>query len=65
MLVIEKHPDKPGGITSEFQMLRDAYNKIGEIIQNTAQNDVNDVEETLARKLFKETNLEKINAGGL
>ena len=38
-LAIEKHPDKPGGVKAEFQQLKDAYDKIGMLIQETEQKD--------------------------
>ena len=60
-LSMKKHPDKPGGSNEAFQELIDAYEQIGKHIQNMAQDDLNDLEETFARKLFKETNFEKIN----
>ena len=60
-LSIEKHPDKPGGTKEAFQELKDAYDRVGKIIHETEQDDLNDGEEAVARKLFRETNLEKIN----
>ena len=60
-LAILKHPDKPGGVNADFQQLKDAYDKIGKVIQETKQDDLEDTEETVARKLFRETNFEKIN----
>ena len=60
-LAILKHPDKPGGVKADFQKLKDAYDRIGKLIEETEQDDLNDTEETVARKLFRETNFEKIN----
>ena len=61
MLSRKKHPDKPGGSKQAFQELLDAYERIGKLIQDKSQEDVDDEEETLARNLFKETNFERIN----
>ena len=60
-LSLEKHPDKAGGNKSDFQELLNAYEVIAKVIQDTQQEDPNDDEETVARNLFKETNIEKIN----
>ena len=39
-----KHPDKPGGRKEDFQKLKAAYERLGEIIENTPQEDLNDKE---------------------
>ena len=60
-LSLVKHPDKAGGNKSDFQELSNAYEVLAKAIQETRQEDLNDDEETIARNLFKETNIEKIN----
>ena len=58
---LTKHPDKPGGTKEDFQILKAAYEKLGDIIGNTPQQDLDDKEETDARETFKRYNFAKEN----
>ena len=60
-LSLVRHPDKPGGTKEGFQELNAAYEKLGEIIQNIPQADLDDKEETCARETFKRYNFAKEN----
>ena len=60
-----KHPDKPGGVTEEFQELRAAYEKLGDIITSSPQEDPKDDEETNAREIFKRYNFAKENTDSI
>ena len=58
-MALRKHPDKPGGSTEDFQILQEAFIRIGSFLQ--AQQDKSDsitaeddYEEDIAKKLFKE-----------
>ena len=58
---LKKHPDKPGGSTQEFQQLQEAFRKAGQYLENAKlqkniveKEEEEDVEESAARKLFKE-----------
>ena len=58
-MALKKHPDKPGGSTEEFQILQEAFIRIGSFLQ--AQQDKadsiaaeDDYEEDIAKRLFKE-----------
>ena len=58
-MALKKHPDKPGGSTEDFQILQEAFIRIGSFLQ--AQQDKSDsiaaeddYEEDIAKKLFKE-----------
>ena len=61
---LKKHPDKPGGSTQEFQQLQEAFRKAGQYLENAKlqkniveKEEEEDVEESAARKLFKEFHL--------
>ena len=56
-----KHPDKPGGTKEGFQELNAAYERLGVIIENTPQEDLDDKEETNARETFKRYNFAEEN----
>ena len=58
-MALRKHPDKPGGSTEDFQILQEAFIRIGSFLQ--AQQDKSDsltadddYEEDIAKQLFKE-----------
>jgi DnaJ-class molecular chaperone len=56
---LKKHPDKPGGSTQEFQKLQEAFRKAGQYLEEVKtkkalEPEEEDVEESAARKLFKE-----------
>ena len=58
-MALKKHPDKPGGSTEEFQILQEAFIRIGSFLQaQQAKSDSigaeDDYEEDIAKKLFKE-----------
>ena len=60
-----KHPDKPGGVKEEFQELKAAYEKLGDIITASPQEDRKDEEETNAREIFKRYNFSKENTDSI
>ena len=55
---LKTHPDKPGGNTENFQRLQDAFRRAGSYLENFTYIDEpeeeDDVEEDVAKKLFKE-----------
>ena len=58
-MALKKHPDKPGGSTHEFQILQDAFLRIGTFLQSRQEETESigpeeDYEEDIAKKLFKE-----------
>ena len=58
-MALKKHPDKPGGSTHEFQILQDAFIRIGSFLQSRQEQTdsiatEDDYEEDIAKKLFKE-----------
>ena len=57
------HPDK-GGNKEEFQKVQDAYEKVGEMINDSTKYDQkdDDEEEAFARKVFEEFNSKKENS---
>ena len=59
-LSLIRHSDK-GGTDEDFMELLNAYNSIGKMIEKSKNQDKDDIEEDEARKIFKESNFEKIN----
>ena len=53
------HPDKPGGSKEEFQVLLDAFNLVGEAIENV-DCDQDDQEEVAAREMFRQFKVNSI-----
>ena len=59
-MALRKHPDKPGGSTEDFQILQEAFIRIGSFLQaqqdksDSITADDEDYEEDIAKKLFKE-----------
>ena len=60
-LSLVRHPDKENGSDEAFQILLNAYIDIGKLIENSKNCDIDDKEENVARKEFKENNFEKVN----
>ena len=55
---LKMHPDKPGGSTEQFQILQEAFLKIGTHIENQSKKyrrreEDEDVEENMAKNIFK------------
>ena len=58
-MALKKHPDKPGGSTEDFQILQEAFIRIGSFLQAQQEKSdsisaEDDYEEDIAKKLFKE-----------
>ena len=62
-MALKKHPDKPGGSTEEFQVLQEAFLKIGSHIESQQNENVNnsskdsnseDFEESVAKNIFRD-----------
>ena len=56
-MALKTHPDKPGGTKENFQKLQDAFRKAGMFLENFQycdQTEEEDLEEDVAKKLFKE-----------
>ena len=59
-MALRKHPDKPGGSTEDFQILQEAFIRIGSFLQaqqdksDSITADDEDYEEDIAQQLFKE-----------
>ena len=58
---LECHPDKPGGSDDKMKELLEAKKKVSEYIMKNVKEDTNDDEESLARKEFKDANMEIVN----
>lgn len=59
-MALKMHPDKPGGSTEQFQILQEAFLKIGTHIENQSrksrrreEEEDEDVEESMAKNIFK------------
>ena len=58
-MALKKHPDKPGGSTEQFQVLQEAFLKIGTFIETQSckskmrPREEEDMEENIAKNIFK------------
>ena len=60
-LSLIRHPDKKSGTEELFQELLNAYNDVGNLIEEAQNLDQSDIEEDAARRQFNESNIEKVN----
>ena len=69
-MALKKHPDKPGGSTEEFQILQEAFLKVGSHIESQQNENVNDSSKDSNSEDFEESVVElykpatKINLEG-
>ena len=58
-MALKMHPDKPGGSTEQFQVLQEAFLKVGTHIENQSRKNQRrreedeDAEENMAKNIFK------------
>ena len=58
-MALKMHPDKPGGSTEQFQVLQEAFLKVGTHIENQSRKsqrhreEDEDAEENIAKNIFK------------
>ena len=58
-MALKMHPDKPGGSTEQFQVLQEAFLKVGTHIENQSRKsqrrreEDEDAEENMAKNIFK------------
>ena len=58
-MALKRHPDKPGGSKEQFQLLQEAFLKIGSWIETQQQRgettgEQDDLEENIAKNIFKQ-----------
>ena len=58
-MALKRHPDKPGGSKEQFQLLQEAFLKIGSWIETRQQRgettgEQDDLEENIAKNIFKQ-----------
>ena len=59
-LSMKHHPDRPGGVTSVFQEISNAFKLLGEFIEENYEPSKDDFEEDIARTAFRQFNFTDI-----